>query len=193
MFAELLRQRLGSVAELSPNQIEKLEQHFLLLQRWNKTLNLTSLHRADEIIERHYCESIFLGVHLPAKPLHIADVGSGAGFPGFPLAIVRPDCSVSLVESHQRKGVFLREATRNLSNANVLSVRVEDVHENFDWVVCRAVKLSEIEKPVSKIAVSLAILGGEDHPPASCFTWNEPIRLPWGRRRYLWIGTRRST
>ena len=135
MFAELLRQRLGSHVKLSANQVGQLEKHFNLLNKWNKTLNLTSIRDAGEIIERHYCESLFLGIHLPTGPLRIADVGSGAGFPGFPLAVLRPDCLVALVESHQRKSVFLREATRELRNIQVIAKRIEDVAETFEWIV----------------------------------------------------------
>jgi 16S rRNA G527 N7-methylase RsmG len=69
-----------------------LEKHFLLLQHWNRTLNLTSLKNPEEIVERHYAESLFLGAHLPAGNLSIVDVGSGAGFPGIPVA--RPSNAV---------------------------------------------------------------------------------------------------
>ena len=193
MFAELLRQRLASLVALTPGQLAQLERHFLLLNKWNRVLNLTSLQGLAEIVERHYCESIFLGIHLPAGHWDIADIGSGAGFPGVPVAVLRPDCSVYLVESHRRKSVFLREATRDLGNAQVLSQRVEDLERSFDWAIFRAVRLSEIEKPLANICQSVWSLGGKQCPPTSRFTWNDPIKLPWGRERYLWIGTRRST
>jgi 16S rRNA (guanine527-N7)-methyltransferase len=100
MFADLLRQRLAGIVELSPGQVEALEAHYRLLLRWNRTLNLTSIRKIEEAVERHYCESLFLGTHLPQDLLRIADIGSGAGFPGFPVAVLRPDCSVTLIESH---------------------------------------------------------------------------------------------
>jgi len=192
VFAELLRKRISSIVELSPTQLNQLEHHYNLLIKWNKVLNLTSLRRIEEIVERHYCESIFLGVHLPLGAFSIGDVGSGAGFPGVPVAIVRTDCLVSLIESHQRKSVFLREATRGLENTNVLAERVENVNAKFDWVVCRAIRFSDVERPLSLIATRIAILGTEQ-PIGSRFTWNTPIQLPWGRQRYLWLGTIRST
>ncbi len=114
MFADLLRERLRGIVELSPGQIAALEAHYELLVRWNKTVNLTTITSLEEAVERHYCESLFLGAHLPAGNLRVVDVGSGAGFPGFPVAILRPECSVTLVESHQRKAVFLREASRKI-------------------------------------------------------------------------------
>jgi len=192
VFAELLRKQISPIIELSPAQINQLEQHYNLLIKWNKVLNLTSVRKVEEIVERHYCESIFMGLHLPAGALTVGDVGSGAGFPGIPIGMVRPECKVSLIESHQRKCVFLREATRELKNVQVLPIRVEDVDEAFDWVVCRAVLLSKIEKPVSALSALIAILGTE-RPSDSRFTWNTPVQLPWGRQKYLWLGTRRST
>src|SRR5581483_9324513 len=97
--------------------------------RWNKTLNLTRVESLEQAVERHYAESLFLAAHLPVGALRIVDVGSGPGFPGFPVAVVRGDCAVTLVESHQRKAVFLREASRPLENVEVVAKRAEDVGE----------------------------------------------------------------
>jgi 16S rRNA (guanine(527)-N(7))-methyltransferase RsmG len=176
VFAEL--------GPLSPNQIRQLQKHFDLLIRWNKVLNLTSVRDPKEIIERHYGESLFLGQHLPSGSLRIADIGSGAGFPGIPVAILRPDCSVSLIESHQRKSVFLIEATREISNIRIIDQRAEDVKEDFDWAISRAVK----HPPT--LARNFAFLGGEEPPFTERFTWNR-IKLPSGEHRFLWLG--RST
>jgi 16S rRNA (guanine527-N7)-methyltransferase len=192
VFAELLHERISSIADLSTTQLHQLEDHYNLLIKWNKVLNLTSLHSVEAIVERHYCESIFLAVHLPAGILNIGDVGSGAGFPGIPGAIVRPDSMVSLIESHHRKSVFLREATRGLKNVQILAERVEKVDLRFDWAVCRAVRFLEIEERLLLISRYTAVLGTEQ-APGSRFTWNTPVQLPWGRKRYLWLGTPRST
>jgi len=190
VFAELLRQRLGSIIELSPVQVHQLEKHFDLLNRWNRVLNLTSVKRPEEIVERHYCESLFLTAHIPNGALRIADIGSGAGFPGIPVAIAKPSCWVTLIESHQRKSVFLREATRKLPNVRVLSTRAEDVTESFEWVISRAVRFGEIEEVAARLAPRVAILGGSERPIEACFTWNTPITVPWGDERKLWLGTR---
>jgi 16S rRNA (guanine527-N7)-methyltransferase len=190
VFAELLTAKTQGFVELSPSQIHLLEKHFLLLQRWNQKLNLTSLRSPEEIIERHYAESLFLGAHLPSDRLTIVDIGSGAGFPGTPAAVLRPDCRVTLVESHRRKSVFLREATRDLSNSTVSAERIEEVKEKFDWAISRAVKFEDIEKVAFSIAEHTALLAGDAKPSSRCFTWNEPIRLPWGQQRFLWTGNR---
>lgn len=191
MFADLLRQHLGF--SLSTNQMEELERHFELLSRWNKVLNLTGLRQPVEIVQRHYCESLFLGRHLPPGALRVGDVGSGAGFPGIPIAILRPECSVALIESNQRKAVFLREATRQVPNIRVLAMRVESVRERFDWTTSRALKFVDIEKAAASMSDRVAVLGGSVSPSDRCFTWNTPVKLPWGSERYLWQGTLRST
>jgi 16S rRNA (guanine527-N7)-methyltransferase len=189
MFADLLRQRLAGVVELSPGQVEALETHYQLLLRWNRAVNLTSIKGMEEAVERHYCESLFLGAHLPQGPLRIADIGSGAGFPGFPVAVLRPDCSVSLIESHQRKAVFLREASRNLPNVRVLARRAEDVKEQFDWAISRAVSYKDLASFLKNLAPSVDLLtGGEVPPDGIGFVWQAPITVPWSRQRFLRLG-----
>ncbi len=195
MFAELLRSKLGGVCELTAAQIERLHQHYELLAKWNQVLNLTAVRNMEEAVERHYCESVFLACHLPDVPITVADLGSGAGFPGIPVAVVRPWASVALIESHQRKAVFLREASRDLSNVRVIARRAESVGESFDWVVSRAVKYGDIAGTLKSLGQRAEILTGEEARAGelSGFAWQEPIRLPWGNRRFLWIGTRCST
>lgn len=188
MFAELLAERLRGVAELSQGQVGALAAHYDLLARWNKVLNLTAVRTPEEAVERHYCESVFLGAHLPPGPLAVADIGSGAGFPGIPVAILRPDCRVALIESHQRKAVFLREASRGLANIEVVARRAEVVEGVYGWAVSRAVKAIDIAAVLSRMAENVALLAGEERPDAASIAWEEPIRLPWGERRFLWIG-----
>jgi 16S rRNA (guanine(527)-N(7))-methyltransferase RsmG len=189
MFADLLRERLAGVVELSPGQVEALESHYQLLLRWNRTLNLTSIKKMEEAVERHYCESLFLGTHLPQGRLRIADIGSGAGFPGFPIAVLRPDCSVTLIESHQRKAVFLREASRNTPNVRVLAKRAEDVNEQFDWAISRAVSYEDLASFLKNLAPNADLLTGGEEPPGGIgFVWQPQIPMPWGAQRFLRIG-----
>jgi 16S rRNA (guanine527-N7)-methyltransferase len=185
-FPELLREKLAGRVQLTPEQVQALQNHYELLLRWNRVLNLTSIDSLEEMVERHYCESLFLAIHLPAEPLRIADIGSGAGFPGIPVAVLRPDCRVSLIESHQRKAVFLREATRGMLNVEVVAKRAEGVRERFDHAVSRAVSYKDLARVLKPIAPVVDLLTGEEAPPAEmCFTWNTPILLPWGRNRFL--------
>ena len=129
---------------LSKSQLEALCAHYRLLLAWNKRLNLTRVVSAADAAQVHYVESLFLGTCLPPGPLRVADVGSGAGFPGIPVAILRSECTIDLIESHQRKAVFLREAARDLSNTRVLSRRAEDVAPQYDWVVSRAIRPKDV-------------------------------------------------
>ena len=189
MFAELVRAKLAGIGELTEPQIASLEQHYDLLRRWNRIINLTSVRTIEETVERHYCESVFAAWQLPETGVAIADVGSGAGFPGIPVAIARPRCSVALIESHQRKAAFLREASRNLANVRVIARRAEDVSERFDWVVSRAVRFADIAGALKRLGGNAEILTGEvrasDLPG---FEWQAPVRVPWGEHRYVWIG-----
>lgn len=186
-----LRDFLAERFPLPPGQLDALQAHYELLVRWNRVLNLTRIEDAREAAERHYGESLFLASHLPAGSLRIADVGSGAGFPGFPVAVARPECEVSLVESHQRKAVFLREAGRGSKNIRVLAVRAEAVRDEFDWVVSRAVSYEDLGRTIGRLAPNAALLTGAEAPGEELsFCWNEPIPLPWGNHRFLRIGRR---
>jgi 16S rRNA (guanine527-N7)-methyltransferase len=172
----------------------ELEEHYQLLRRWNKVLNLTSIDNYEEAVERHYGESLFLGQHLPPGHLTIADIGSGAGFPGIPVAVLRPDCTVTLIEAHQRKAVFLREATRKLPNIRILAKRVEDVTESFAWVVSRAVSYEDLGKNLKRLGRRAALLTGAEPPPESLgFEWETPIPLPAGRQRFLRVSRETSS
>jgi len=145
---------------LSEAQLDALCDHYRLLLAWNERLNLTRVISAPEAARIHYAECLFLGNQLPPGNLRVVDVGSGAGFPGIPLAILRPECSVDLVESHQRKAVFLREAIRGLSNVHVRAQRAEDVSERYDWVVSRAVRPKKVVS--LGLAPNLALLISAD-------------------------------
>jgi 16S rRNA (guanine(527)-N(7))-methyltransferase RsmG len=188
VFVDILQERLAGICELTPAQAEQLHQHYELLNRWNQTLNLSSVQEEAEAVERHYCESIFLAAHLPQGTLRIADIGSGAGFPGFPVAVLRPDCSVTLIESHQRKAVFLRESSRQLTNVRILAKRAEDIKQTFDWCISRAVRYGDIQKTLRRLAPHAALLTGDVHPDEfPGFTWQDPILLPWGIHRFLLV------
>jgi 16S rRNA (guanine527-N7)-methyltransferase len=191
VFADALRARIAGFVDLSAAQVEALQAHYELLIRWNRTINLTSIRTLEEAVERHYAESLFLGAHLPTGPLQVADVGSGAGFPGVPVAVLRPDCLVTLIESHQRKAVFLREATRVLPNIRVIAKRAEEVATRFDRVISRAVSYEDLSPALKKLADSADLLSGAEEPPDHLgFRWAEPVPLPWGARRYLRTGRR---
>ncbi len=188
-FSALLLSELAPWLTLLQEQIDGLYTHYELLLKWNARMNLTSMEPGEEMVRRHYCESLFLAAHLPAVAgATIIDVGSGPGFPGIPMAIARPDWMLALLESNQRKAVFLKESTRGLRNAATIARRVEDVQDRFDWIVSRAVEPSLVLEQVPRIAAQVALLTGEAKFPVSDIAWDEPVKLPWGDRRTLRIG-----
>lgn len=172
-FKSLLELEFSSYGALTPQQLTLLEEHYRLLLRWNQKINLTRITGLRDAVRYHYCESLYLAKRLPAGPLRIVDIGSGAGFPGIPVAIYRPECNVDLVESHQRKAVFLREAARKLTNVRVLAQRAESVTDSYDWTISRAVRPDEVLK--LELAPHIAVLGIEGE------------NLPWGENRALFI------
>jgi 16S rRNA (guanine(527)-N(7))-methyltransferase RsmG len=179
MFRELLAREFAPYGTLSPAQLDQLESHYGLMLHWNAKLNLTRIDSIEQAAQLHYCESLFAGQRLPPGPLRVVDVGSGAGFPGIPIAILRPECAVTLVESHRRKAVFLSEAIRYLPNVKVVTDRAENLKAEFDWLVSRAINPTEILK--LNLANNLAILVGASE--ASAFGKSEI--LPWGEHRHL--------
>lgn len=114
------------------------------LKKWNKTYNLTALKTDNDIIIKHFLDSILYLKAFPEGRLKIADAGSGAGFPGIPIKIIRPDMNVALIESSRKKATFLRHIVRllELTEISVIEDRIEnlrDEHKNsFDIVVSRA-------------------------------------------------------
>lgn len=192
-FSELLNRHFSPIRPLSPLEISSLYAHYELLVRWNKVLNLTSIRQLEEAVVRHYCESLFLAVHLPKEPVSVLDVGSGGGFPGVPMAVLRPDCRFTLAESRQRKAVFLREATRAYPHVRVEALRAQQVPGDFDWVVSRAVRWNQV-LPLSRRCVGL-LLGWEDARALSLapgFQWLPALPLPWGGSGVLVRGIRLS-
>jgi hypothetical protein len=90
--------------------------------------------------------------------------------------------------------VFLKECGRLVENVRVVACRAEDVQEEFDWLVSRAVDLNDMTAVVGRLAARVAVLGGVEPPMASAeWHWEPAIRLPWGERRFLWIGAKCST
>ncbi len=122
--------------------------HYLELRRWNRSLSLVGPSRRDEIVERHYGESLAAAPLIGKKDKQTVDLGSGAGFPGLILAMARPDLEVILIEARERKWAFLTTVCRKAAlsvtclNARVGATLPEGVPETIDVVTSRALKLS---------------------------------------------------
>jgi 16S rRNA (guanine527-N7)-methyltransferase len=178
---------------------DKFQIYLDLLQKWNARLNLTAIRDPEEILQRHFIESIFAAQHLPGQIQSLLDFGSGGGFPGIPIALCRPEIHVTLGESQSKKATFLREAIRTLGleNAEVYNGRVERLRRTFKAVTLRAVdKMQE----ACQIAVGNVAPGGyfvlfvtEDTSLALVsefdqIDWASPALLPGSSQRLLLIG-----
>ena len=129
-------QQLG--LSLPDNAVQRLLDYQALLQRWNATYNLTAIRDPQEMITRHLLDSLAILPYVQGDTL--ADLGTGPGLPGIPLAIAAPGRQILLVDSNGKKVRFLREAIRALKLEGVRAVqtRVEELDERFDCITARA-------------------------------------------------------
>lgn len=187
---------------LSQEQLRKLRSHFDLLLKWNAKINLTAIRNPEEIVRRHFGESLFAGARLDLKPgAQLADLGSGAGFPGLPVAVLHPEIRVVLIESQQKKVAFLREVIRSahISNASVYAGRAEEMAGRSQSVTMRAVEKFDSVLPIAASLLEapgeLALLIGSAQVQIArsrlpAFTWREPVMVPESRERVLLVGSK---
>jgi 16S rRNA (guanine527-N7)-methyltransferase len=148
---------------LAPAQVDKLSLYLDLLLKWNARTNLTAIRSPEDIVRRHFGESLFAGRHLIERvqpDARVLDFGSGAGFPGLPIQIAAPELRVTLAESQGKKAAFLREVVRVLElNTAVWGNRVETMPtaSRFQAVTLRAV--DRMEAAVSSAKSRLADRG----------------------------------
>jgi 16S rRNA (guanine(527)-N(7))-methyltransferase RsmG len=187
----------------SEEQVLQIQQYIRILLQWNDKVNLTAIRDPLEILYRHFCESMYATVAVPVENGRLADVGSGGGFPGLALKILRPDLRVFLIESSIKKVAFLAEVTRELGlkDVQVLARRYEELGEEIaplDFVCSRA--LGEFPAFLDwarsqQIAAKQVILwiGARDLPEIQkirTWDWGEPIQVPHSLRRLLLVGTK---
>jgi 16S rRNA (guanine527-N7)-methyltransferase len=172
-----------------------------LLLRWNARVNLTAIRDEETILSRHFVESIACARALPDEIGTLLDFGSGAGFPGVPIALCRPEIAVTLAESQGKKAAFLQEAVRVVGiSAKVHSGRAEKLGATFDCVTLRAV---DQMKQAVKAAAWLVRPGGWvalmttasdlvwlQSAAGESYTWQNSIALPGGESRILALGQR---
>ena len=147
--------------ELAADRIDYLYVYLNLLLKWNRVVNLTAIRQPEEIVRRHFGESMFAARQLlaPDAAETVMDLGSGAGFPGMVLKIFAPAIELTLVEANGKKGTFLRELARSLqfTDVRVVQERAERLSEKASLVTFRAVEKFEI---ILLTAVSLISPGG---------------------------------
>src|SRR5260370_18721711 len=182
------------------DQVLQIQQYIKILLLWNMKVNLTAIRDPLEILYRHFCESMYAARALALETCRLADVGSGGGFPGLPLKIIRPGLRVFLVESNLKKATFLAEVIRELrlTDTQVLVRRYEELGEEvapLDFVCSRA--LGEFPTflewaGAEQIAVKQVVLciGARDLPEIQknrSWEWREPIQVPHSLRRLILV------
>jgi 16S rRNA (guanine527-N7)-methyltransferase len=235
-IAELLEPYLGppEARRLKPEAMVYISTYIDLLKRWNARVNLTAIRNEEEIVTRHFGESLFAARHLfpfkntvangsvnnrgraalkgrvidseksgaLAPVVAVADVGSGAGFPGIPLKLYAPEISLTLIESNHKKATFLKELTRalTLTDINIQISRAETLAQSsFNVVTLRAVERFESILPIaSRLVVPdgrLALLIGSPQfavaqTVLSDLTWSHPIAIPNSQSRIVAFATK---
>lgn len=186
-------------------QVIRIQRYVALLLKWNEKINLTAIRDPLEILYRHFCESMFAAAAVPLERGRLADVGSGGGFPGLPLKIIRDELEVFLLESNAKKATFLAETIRELEleRARVIVSRYQELFEEvtpLDAVCSRA--LGEFAPFLAwagseRIAAKQVVLwiGGGDMDTVRKergWEWGGAIPIPHSLRRFLLVGKRRE-
>jgi 16S rRNA (guanine527-N7)-methyltransferase len=206
-------------AVLSASQLNSISTYIDLLLRWNSRINLTAIRNEEEIVTRHFGESLFAARHLfpsissapsassavkdfdlDVAEARVADLGSGAGFPGAPIKLWAPQISLTLIESNQKKATFLRELARalTLTDINIQNTRAQTLPPStFDVVTLRAVERLPEVLPVAATLLApegrlaLLISSPQLDPTRSALphlTWQPPIPIPQSQSRLLLVG-----
>lgn len=193
---------------LSSGEIGQILVYLDLLMRWNPRINLTSIRSADEILTRHFGESLYL---MRWAQLHgnLLDIGSGAGFPGLALQIVFPDLATTLLEPVAKKRAFLKEVARACSFKSV-EVRPERLEafvlagqdRGFNTITGRAVghfenlvpEALKILNPDGRLCLWVGRQQGSHLKQSTDkIEWDAPIRIPLAREREIWVGRQRQS
>jgi 16S rRNA (guanine527-N7)-methyltransferase len=203
-LADLLRPFLA--AEAPASLLEQLQTYLDLLLRWNARVNLTAVREPEQIVTRHFGESLFAGEvlvrHLETRSAPtLADLGSGAGFPGIPIKLLLPDLDVTLIESQNKKATFLRELVRTLrlEGVTVFCGRAEQWNGSAHVLTLRAVEQFERVLPLAAGLVRhdglLCLLIGEQLRQAQQsigdgWEWCEAVAVPESSSRIIALAKR---
>jgi 16S rRNA (guanine527-N7)-methyltransferase len=186
---------------LSSDQVKKIHEYVRILLKWNKLVGLTSIVDPTEIVVRHFGESMYLLSILPVENGRLADVGSGAGFPGLALKILCQGLNVNLIESNKKKCAFLSEVVRSLDlrGVDIISMPFEEIRTEggfANFVTARALGgfpslLRWSRKSLSDRGHIALWVGGEDSTKISStagWIWQPAVRIPESHRRFILIG-----
>jgi 16S rRNA (guanine527-N7)-methyltransferase len=179
----------------------QIRTYIALLLKWNSKISLTAITDPVEICRFHFGESFFASSAVPVREGRLADLGSGPGFPGFPLRMASQGIELTLIESNARKAAFLLEVVRalELKGVEVFRGRMESYKPDipYDWVTARA--FGQHDGLLSWARRSLGVSGkvalwlGQDDAirisQTSRWEWRSPILIPGSKRRFLLVGS----
>jgi 16S rRNA (guanine527-N7)-methyltransferase len=173
------------LSPVPPDLLQQLSSYLDLLVKWNARTNLTAVRNPEDMVRRHFGESLFAGRFLgDPLPDTLLDLGSGAGFPGIPIALLHPSIAVTLAESQNKKATFLREVVRTLGlkNIQVWDGRAEDLpaDRRFHTVTLRAVDnmAAALAAAAPRTARQMVLLSTGLPSLPERFTLLEKISLP---------------
>lgn len=182
-----------------------------ILGRWNARINLTAIRDEEEIVTRHFGESLFAARCLFPEAaseagkgrVRVADLGSGAGFPGIPIKLWAPSIQLTLIESSHKKATFLREVCRalTLTDVDIQNIRGQELAQAYDIVTLRAIeKFAEALRVAARLISTggrLGLLIGSSQVDLaqsilSMMDWQAPLSVPLSQSRVLLVGSGRT-
>src|ERR1700680_3537861 len=177
--------------DVNTDQVAQIQEYIRLLLVWNEKVNLTAIRDPLEILYRHFCESMFATKTVDLGQCRLADIGTGAGFPGLALKILLPDSQIALVESNIKKATFLAEVVRALgiTGANVMVSRYEELGEEIapiDFLMARALGEFEVflkwaaseRVDAKKVILWLGASDVEQVLKSPGWFWEPPVSVP---------------
>jgi 16S rRNA (guanine527-N7)-methyltransferase len=204
----LIRQQIRSILEsfeltAADPLCEQIRTYIDLLLRWNRRISLTAIESPEEIVRTHFAESLLATKAVPNLHGRLADVGTGAGFPGLPLRMYMPDLQLTLIEPNAKKCAFLAEVVRTLEldNAEIIQRRYEDVRKPdppFDIVTARALGqfqefaewAESVVAPGGLVMVWTGPDGKSELERKKSWKWPAPYAIPGSKHRLIVVGTR---
>jgi 16S rRNA (guanine527-N7)-methyltransferase len=191
--------------DANTDQIAQIQEYIRLLLVWNEKVNLTAIRDPLEILYRHFCESMFVTKVVELGQCRLADIGTGAGFPGLALKILLPQAQVVVVESNIKKATFLAEVVRALGirGAKVLASRYEELGDELgpiDFLLARALGEFEVflkwgaseRVHARRVILWVGAADVEQMSKSPGWVWDPPVIVPHSLRRVLLVGTKKA-
>ena len=199
---QTIRQALARMGVATrPDLADQINAYISLLLQWNQKINLTTITSPEGILTRHFAESFFATTVAPVSEGRLADVGSGAGFPGLALKLIRPNLKVELIEPNLKKATFLAEVARKLGlrGVRVVRSRFQGISDSrYDYVACRALGFREELLKWAHAALQsggccILWLGMKDADAvramaSPAWSWKEATLIPGSRERAILVG-----